>query len=319
VLGVAAAVACLGLVLLVATGVTGRAWSQFQHPADPTANADPSVRLANLNSLRYELWKSAGNAWREHPVAGIGPGTYDLWWNEHATNPLAVRDAHSLYLENLAELGLGGLIAVLLFAAGLLAAAIRARRAAHTPAQIGMHAALVGAAVIFFAHAGIDWLWESTAVGLLGVMCAATAAAALSLPRSGGPPAPGRRIAATLAALVICLVQVPGLVGTLRQREAEDALSRGDAADAIALSTDALEAEPWAASGFALRAEALQRAGRLGAARADLRRAIDAEPANWRHWFLLARLEAAAGRDAAALKALAEARRLDPLGIAFRS
>jgi hypothetical protein len=115
-LGATAAVACLGLVLLVATGVTERAWNQFQHPATGTVNQDPSLRLANLNSLRYELWKSAWKAWREHPVGGIGPGTYELWWSQHATNPLTVRDAHSLYLENLAELGFGGLIAVLLFA-----------------------------------------------------------------------------------------------------------------------------------------------------------------------------------------------------------
>jgi tetratricopeptide (TPR) repeat protein len=121
-----------------------------------------------------------------------------------------------------------------------------------------------------------------------------------------------------LAAAAICLLQLPGIAGTLRERSARDALASGDSADALRLSDEALDAEPWAASALALRAEALQSAGRLDAARTDLRRAIDAEPSNWRHWFLLARLEAQAGRGSAAVAALAEARRLNPFGEPFR-
>lgn len=315
--GAAAGVACVAVVLLVATGVTGRAWDEFRKPAPPVVQRDPSARLASLNSLRYRLWKSAWSAWREHPAGGIGPGTYDLWWSRHATYPLSVRDAHSLYLENLAELGPGGLVAVLLFAGGLVVAAVRARTAARSPAELGAHAALVTGATILFLHAGIDWLWESTAVGLLGVVCAATAAASLGV----GPPRrsrPAWRLPAAGLALAACLIQLPGLVGTQRERAATRALADGRRADALRLSNDAVRAEPWAASAFATRAQVLQSANRLAAARTDLRRAIDAEPTNWRHRFLLARLEAAAGRTSAATAALAEARRLDPLGAPFR-
>jgi O-antigen ligase len=316
-LGAAAAAVAVTLVVLVATGVTGRAWAQFEKPAALTAQSDPSARLASLNSLRYRLWQASVNAWEKHPFEGIGPGTYDLWWNQHATSPLTVRDAHSLYLENLAELGVGGLVAVLLFAGGLLVAAIRARPSASEPQEIGAYAALCTGAVIFFLHAGIDWLWESTAVGLLGVACAATAAAGRSVPLTRAP-ALKWRVPVVLAALVLCLVELPGLVGTLRERDATQALAAGDKTRALRLTNDAVNAEPWAASALALRGEVLQQAGRTAAARADFRRAVKAEPTNWRNWFLLARLEAAAGRSTAAVSALTEARRLDPRGALFQ-
>jgi Flp pilus assembly protein TadD len=121
-----------------------------------------------------------------------------------------------------------------------------------------------------------------------------------------------------VVALALCLLQLPGLAATLHDRDATRAVARGDATGALRLANDAVEAEPWAAGPFALRAQLLQRAGRVGAARVDLRRAIKAEPQNWRHWFLLARLETAAGRADAALAALAQARRLNPRSDLFR-
>ena len=39
------------------------------------------------------------------PVAGDGAGSYESWWAEHASFTYFVRDAHSLYLEALGELG----------------------------------------------------------------------------------------------------------------------------------------------------------------------------------------------------------------------
>jgi O-antigen ligase len=313
----AVAAVCGVLVLLAATGVTGRAWAQFKAPAPDAVAEDPSARLANLNSLRYELWSSAGDAWTRHPFDGIGPGTYELWWNQHATSPLTVRDAHSLYMENLAELGVSGVAAVLLLTGGLLGIAVAARRRLRTPVETAAHGALLTGAVIFFVHAGVDWFWESTAVALLGLVCAAAAVAPLAEPTERRLPL-AWRLPVALVALVLCLVELPALIGTLRERDATRAVARGDAAAALRLSTAAVRAEPWAAGPLALRAQVLQRVGRTDAARVDLRRAIDAEPTNWRHWFVLARLEAASGRAEAAVVALDRARRLNPLGQPFR-
>ena len=316
-LAVVLAALVAGVAALAASDVPGRAWDEFRTPAAGNVDRDPAARLANLNSLRYELWKEGAQAWRQRPLEGIGAGTYELHWNQFATRPLTVRDAHSLYLENLAELGAGGLLAVLLVAGGLLAAAFRARPRGGPAGEVGAHACLCAAAVIFFLHAGVDWLWESTAVALLGIVCATVAAARVSAPATSRPRLPWRAGLAAAAAAV-CVLQLPGIAGTLRERAARDALADGDSAAALRFSDNAVRISPWAASPVALRAEALQSAGRLDAARTDLRRAIEAEPSNWRHWFLLARLETAAGRSRAAVAALAEARRLNPLGDPFR-
>jgi hypothetical protein len=76
--------------------------------------------------------------------------------------PVSVRDAHSLYLETLAELGLLGLALLGLALAPPLLAAFR-----------GASAAAAGGYVAFLVHAGLDWDWELPAVTLAGLLCGA--------------------------------------------------------------------------------------------------------------------------------------------------
>jgi O-antigen ligase len=79
-----------------------------------------------------------------------------------------VADAHSLYAETAAELGLFGLIALGLFLGGVGWAAVAAFRSAHVEAT---GPAVVAA--VWALHAGIDWLWEMPAVALVALACAA--------------------------------------------------------------------------------------------------------------------------------------------------
>src|SRR6185436_19716080 len=91
-----------------------------------------------------------------------------------------VRDAHSLYLETLGELGLVGL-ALLLVVIGALAWSIlraRVRPVALPRAQV----AAVGAAFAAWAvHAAADWDWQVPALTGLAMMLAA---ATMAVPRS---------------------------------------------------------------------------------------------------------------------------------------
>ena len=48
-----------------------------------------------------------------HPVAGSGAGTFSNWWLVRRNVPLSTQEAHSLYLETLAELGPLGLALLL--------------------------------------------------------------------------------------------------------------------------------------------------------------------------------------------------------------
>jgi hypothetical protein len=75
-----------------------------------------------------------------------------------------VRDAHSLYLETLAELGIVGFLAVLALFGGV-AACVRDQAA-------------IGAGLAAWAvHAGVDWDWEMPALTLVAVLLAGAAIA----------------------------------------------------------------------------------------------------------------------------------------------
>jgi Flp pilus assembly protein TadD len=70
--------------------------------------------------------------------------------------------------------------------------------------------------------------------------------------------------------------------------------------------------EPWAASGHLQVALVLERAGMLDAARRSVRRALDADPDDWRIWLVAARLSVKAGAPDDARRDLARAAALNP-------
>ena len=109
-------------------------------------------------SHRLAYWRVALDVAADHPLAGAGPGSFGVDWLQRRKIDERVRNAHSLELETLADLGLIGprLLAAVLAATALASAgALRADRAlAAGPAA----AALTGA-----LHAGLDWDWEMPA------------------------------------------------------------------------------------------------------------------------------------------------------------
>jgi hypothetical protein len=306
-----------GVALAVAVVAAGgdlieRAWDQFREQNTATvggSTADPAVRLTSLGGGRYLVWESALRAYEERPWQGIGAGTFEFWWNQDEGEEF-MRDAHSLYLESLAELGIPGLALVVILLGGLGAIALRARPRLTSTWEYGAHAGLGAAFVVYLVQTGVDWLWESTAITLLGLLVAAVAAA----PRTRPLPAPRALVRAGIAvvAVIACLLQLPGLVSTSLVRDSQDAIERGDVQAALGEANDAVEAQPWAASPYAHRALVEEEAGRLAAAAVDMRSAIDREPNNWRHPLLLARIEARRGRVKSALQAYRRARRLRP-------
>jgi hypothetical protein len=139
-------------------------------------------------------------AWHDevtaHPVLGTGAGTFGLYWARSGKQAVlgGALDAHSLYLETLAELGPVGLLLVGAMLLAPLHGSLRRRRAPYVPGAIGAYAA-------FLVHAGLDWDWEMPAVVVAGLCCAAAVAAA-ELP----PQRPlGARTRAALLVLVFVL------------------------------------------------------------------------------------------------------------------
>jgi O-antigen ligase len=121
-------------------------------------------RLASTESNRYEYWKVAVRTWSEHPLVGHGSGSFQADWLRERTITEVVRDAHSLYLETAAELGLAGLLLLAAFLGGVLASAVRAHRRAP-----GAAAGPAAALAVWLVHAGLDWDWEMPALTLVAI------------------------------------------------------------------------------------------------------------------------------------------------------
>jgi len=163
--------------------------------------------ISLLGPNRPHYWRVAWQDYEEHPRLGSGAGTYGNYWINHRPTPEFVHDAHSLYVESLAELGPIGLALVVL-ALGLPLACRWDRRG---PAV----AVAAGGYVAFLVHAGIDWDWEVPAVTVPGLLCGAVLLVATRDPRTPGSSFRLRAalFGAVLALAVLALIRLRGGVG----------------------------------------------------------------------------------------------------------
>jgi O-antigen ligase len=127
------------------------------------ASAEHGIAQKLFGQNRPLYWHVAWHEWEKNRVLGSGAGTFDRYWLHYRTVSSFARDAHSLYLETLAELGPIGL-ALLLAALLIPLLALRSRR---DP----LLATAAAAYMAFLVHAGIDWDWELPAVTLAGLAC----------------------------------------------------------------------------------------------------------------------------------------------------
>jgi O-antigen ligase len=126
------------------------------------ALAAPSISIGD----RPAYWRAAASDASAHPFVGSGAGSFGDYWLVHRPISAYVQDAHSLYLETAAELGVVGL--ALLGCALLvpLATAVATRRQPHVPVATAAY-------VTFLVHAGLDWDWEMPATTFAGLACGA--------------------------------------------------------------------------------------------------------------------------------------------------
>ena len=101
---------------------------------------------------------------RRPPGRGRRLGRLRVEWRRERKVADPAQDAHSLYIETAAELGLVGLLLLALAIAGV-AMARRLRRERHGRGPIA-------ALVVWAVHAGIDWDWEMPALTLVALLIA---------------------------------------------------------------------------------------------------------------------------------------------------
>ena len=287
--GYAAAVMVVAAVALVA--VVGRfggpvtmveyAYDSFNGPpvGSNGAGVNLSSRLGSLSSNgRLTLWGLAWDEFQAHPVVGSGAGSYEWYWQQHRPIANTARDAHGLYAETLAEIGIVGL--ALILAAVLLpfGAVLRARRVRLVPFAVAAYAA-------FAAHIGVDWDWEMPVIILTGLFCAAAMLlAGRSTDRLVTVPAPGRYAAAALVAVAAAFAVV-GLIAN----SALDASRRADAArkpaEAQRQAQKAADWAPWDAKPWKQLASIQRERGLDAAAMRSLRKAANLEPLDSGTWY----------------------------------
>lgn len=301
------AAAALALVVLAAVDPLERLDRFTDPPAGPNAGAS---LLRGDSSGRYQYWEAAVDAFASQPVAGIGAGGYEAWWGEHASLPVFIRDAHSLFAETLGELGIPGLLLIIGFLALAVATALRGGRRGPRSAERGVALALLAAGVTV---AAVDWMWELPAVFAPVVL----AAALLTGPALG--PAPDRPrgrfglgVATLLVAWIAILAAAVSLASEVKLDESEAALERGDADEALADASDARTLQPWMAEPHFLSAKAEELRGDIPAATDALDEAIDRAPDDWRLWTVKARLDAASGDLRGSLNATNRSNALRP-------
>jgi tetratricopeptide (TPR) repeat protein len=316
--GVALGFAVLALAAALAVG--GRAWHQFNSPdvQSPASSGEHFTQLSD--SGRSEFWRVAIDAFEEKPVLGHGAGTYRFSWHQLRHEPVANLEAHSLYLQAFAELGLVGGLLVLALVVTLLWAGFAAWRAAEG-AQRDLFAALLGICLAFAICSAIDWFWEIAVLGavffLAGGVLVAGRCAQLARERasSNGHGAP-RGFGFAVAGLAVAWISMVALVGPLlvdREIDASNtAVAAGNIPSAVSHAETARKIEPWATTPLKQLGLLAEKEGNYPAATDWLDKAIEHEEDNWLLYYLRARVGHEAGDEAAARKDFSEALRLNP-------
>jgi hypothetical protein len=178
----------IGVVLLAAIAYTALEGKPQGESPQVTVGAE---RLGSIESNRYRYWQVALESWADRPPIGLGSGGFRVAWLKERDRVDQSADAHSLYLETLAELGLVGLGLLLLFLGGVVWGLVRLHRL-DAGAAAGLSAALAAWAM----HAGLDWDWEMPALTLMALLLGAAALAWSETPRPQAPaPATWRELA----------------------------------------------------------------------------------------------------------------------------
>jgi hypothetical protein len=297
-LAIAGAAVAGGIAVADPIGLVERGYESFSGPPSPV-RSDLRARVFTLTgSARADAWNVAWRDYRENPVLGSGAGTFEHYWVEHRPSSTHFRDAHSLYLETLAELGPLGLALVAVAVAAMVAAAVRVR--GHPLA-----AGAFGAVVAFLVHAGVDWDWEMPAVTCAALACGA-ALVVLARGEQGCSTAPWQLRAVGVALTVaLAAAAVVGVVGNGAIAASFSELGSGDYASAEQEARRASRWAPWSAEPWRVLGEIRLRRGERGRARGALREATERDPRNWVLWAELASASEGAARRDAVARALA--------------
>ena len=128
--------------------------------------ADQVKSISNIstdasNVERLNRWASAMRLWKESPVVGVGPGTYQFLYGSYqksyqlstiSTNAGDLGNAHSEYIGPMTEQGLPGVLLVVALFLTTFATGVRVYRTAKDPAVGRMALAFTLSLLTYYVH-----------------------------------------------------------------------------------------------------------------------------------------------------------------------
>jgi hypothetical protein len=310
------------VIAAVGAGVPGKLehqWNVFKETSvTGVVSGNTLSRLGTLSgSHRYQYWQTAVKAFDGKPVDGIGPGTFEFYWNQHRPFYEFIRNAHSLYLESLAETGIIGFLPLLGFLLALLiAGVVRSLRA--PPLARASLAAATATFAAFLVSAGYDWMWQLSCAPVAALLLGA---AIVSYRDPATEPQPEgldrarratRGVLGVAAVAAIVAIAIPfAMTSAIRSSQSEAGAHNLKQALSDALTAQSLE--PYAASPRLQEALVYEQARDFGAAQTAIALATAREPLNWRLWLVRSRIEAESGHAIQAVRDYKHAHVLDPL------
>jgi hypothetical protein len=311
-----------GGLLVVSGGHPGSFISTQWHGfTQVSATTDAQNHFAQVGSGRYDMWRSALEALKAHPIGGLGQDNFGDWYLTHRHTSQETLWTHSLELRLLAHTGIVGL---LLFA-GVLGAAFAAALASRRRGDHGdrmLTGALMLPLGVWVIHGSIDWFWEvpaltGPALGFLAVagrlrteIAPEPPAALAAAPRRARIPRPIGIGAGTLALLAATIVLgLPYLA--VRQLNAGEAASQVNVDTSLADFRSSHRLDPLMSDPGTLGGTVALLNGRDAAAAAWYRQSIAREPGGWVAWLGRGLAASAQGQVDQARRAFAVAHHLE--------
>ena len=309
--GTGAAVCVVALIVALALGAgsfANREYSKFVKGTHETHKVQTRDRLTDpANDGRLPLWRVALDIYKTQKLRGTGAATYQQYYPRYRSERSYVVDAHSLYLQSLAELGIVGFVLVgIVVLAMLVGLAARIRGPDRA-----IFAALFALVLACAVHQGFDWDWQMPAVTLGVFMLAGLGLARRQDHRAGLSGLPLGRTAVALGWLVLAVTPLLTATSYARMQRAGQELLQGECANAKEEALSSLSLSAKRPQAYAIVGICNLKLGYAQAAVPAMSQAVELEPQSWEQWFWLAVAKAAAGMDPHA--AIARAIALNPL------
>jgi hypothetical protein len=295
-------------IALIGGVVAAKPIDRFRDFKEVPSGREAATSADLTSNGRWQFWSAAVDAFESAPAGGIGEGGYEDYWARHADIPIFVRNAHSLPLQQAAELGTVG-IALFLGFLGAVVVAAWAKLRAGRRAGGGVLVAVIAAAAV---GASIDWTWEIPAAFAAAVVCAGLLTASAPLPRL-------RRDGYWLGAATVAVAWVAMVGGALvvlseiELQRSRDAAAGHEIAAGVDRAEQARTVMPWSGEPYLQLALLREQGGDYTGALRDLRQAESRDSEDWRLALIESRLQFERGNRGASLLAAKRALDLSPM------